>query len=72
MRDRRRENTANFADEAAVSGMPAKASRKSAKTPATHGCRLAQPGPLRQVGRLAAALSRTSVTTAKAPMVANP
>ena len=56
---------------AAVSGIPAKASRNNVKTPASSGERRARPA---HCDRCVAspALSRTSVTTAKAPMVVKP
>ena len=51
--------------------MPAKASRNVANEVATHGERLPRPAQrLRSV--TSPALSRTSVTTAKAPTVATP
>ena len=47
-------NTAYLPKKPLVSGMPAKASRKKAKTPGQQRRALAQPGPARQVPRLAA------------------
>ena len=64
-------NTANLPVNPLVSGMPAKAIRNSANTPATSGERLPRPA---QRDRCAASppRSRTSVTMAKAPIVAKP
>ena len=63
--------TANFPVNPLVSGMPAKAIRKKANVPATSGDRLPSPA---QRDRCSAspAWSRTSVTTANAPMTATP
>ncbi len=65
------ENTAHLPTKPEVSGMPAIASRKKAKTPATSGDSLPSPDQRESVVASPAA-SRTSETTAKAPSVAKP
>ena len=63
--------TANFPVKPLVSGMPANASRNSAKMPATSGDR--RPRPAHRDRWLASPpASRTRVTTANAPTVVNP
>ncbi len=61
-------NTANFPAKPEVSGIPAKASRKTAKTAATSGERRPRPAHFDRCVASPPA-SRTSVTTAKAPIV---
>ena len=65
------EKTANFPVNPLVSGIPAKASRKKANTPATSGERLPSPAHLDRCAASPAG-SLTSVTTANAPIVVNP
>ena len=63
--------TAHLPMKPEVSGMPAIASRKNAKTPATSGASL--PSPAHRLSAVASPPeSRTMVTTAKAPTVAKP
>ena len=64
-------NTANFPVNPLVSGIPAKASRKKAKTPATSGERLPSPAQRRRCAASPVS-SLTRVTTANAPIVVNP
>ena len=67
----RRVNTANLPVKPLVSGMPANASRKNANMPATSGER--RPRPAHRDRWVASPPeSRTSVTTANAPIVAKP
>ena len=61
-------NTANFPAKPEVSGMPAKASRKTANTAATSGERRPSPAHLDRCVASPPA-SRTRVTTANAPIV---
>ena len=63
--------TANFPMNPLVSGMPAKASRNSAKMPATSGDRLPSPAH-RERWSASPPGSRTSVITANAPTVVSP
>ena len=64
-------NTAHFPAKPAVSGMPAMLSRKNANTPATMGASL--PSPAHRDRWVASPpASRTTVTTANAPMVMKP
>ena len=63
--------TAHLPMKPEVSGIPAMASRKRAKTPATRGECLPSPAQ-RDIADCSPAESRTSETTAKAPSVASP
>jgi hypothetical protein len=64
-------NTANFAVKPAVSGMPAKASRNRLITAAVSGDRDARPAHWDR-WLASPSPSRTSVRTAKAPIVVSP
>ena len=65
------EKTASLPTKPEVSGMPAIASRKKAKTAATTGDSLPSPAH-RSIAVVSPPPSRTRLTTAKAPIVAKP